>query len=210
MRLATDSALGSNAFLQLVAVAQPFWGESAPLIITFLIASGCLLSSATAVSNSPRVLYQLSCDRYVAPLFSIVSRRGAFGPGLVFTLALSLACLVWGNVESVVMVTGTGYLSGMIAIHWGLWLRRHESETYLPRWALLFFLVEVFVLVVGGLAWSWQNLAIGLLLPFIVLGLDQAIRRAPVVFFRPRWWLRLYQPKPSEDITNFLSNQVYI
>ena len=210
MRLATDPALGSNAFLQLVAVAEPLWGETAPLIITFLIASGCLLSSATAAGNSPRVLYQLASDRYMAPLFSIVSRRGSFGPGLIFTLTLSLACLAWGNLESVVMVTGTGYLSGMIAIHWGLWLRRHDSETYLPRWALLFFLVEVFVLIVGGLAWSWQNLAIGLLLPFIVLGLDQVVRHAPLAFFRPRWWLHLYRPKPSENFKNFLSNQVFI
>ena len=210
MMLATDPALGSNTYLQLVAVARPFWGNTASLIVTFLIASGCLLSSATAVSNTPRLLYQLASDRYLAPLFTVVSRRGAFGPGLLFTLLLSVACLEWGNVESVVMVTGTGYLSGMIAIHWGLWLRRHEPESYLPKWALVFFLTEVFVLIVGGLAWSWQNWLIGLLLPFFVLGLDQIIRHTPFFVFSPRWWLERYRPQPAANFQNFLSNQVFI
>ncbi|MCD8485905.1 MAG: hypothetical protein LRZ84_03905 [Desertifilum sp.] len=60
MRMAAGAEVADSAFLNLTAAAQPFWGEAAGTIVTFLLASCCLMSSATAVSNSPRVLYQLA------------------------------------------------------------------------------------------------------------------------------------------------------
>jgi PAS domain S-box-containing protein len=210
MRLATDPTLQDNAYLNLVAVAQPFWGRAATLIVTFLIASGCLLSSATAVANSPRILYQLAIDRYFAPVFSIVSRRGSFGPGLIFTLILSLACLIWGNVERVVMITGTGYLSGMIAIHAGIWLQRGKRGVYQPYWALVFGLIECVVLVVGGLAWSWQDLLLGLLMPFGVYALNQIIAQVPLPIFSVHWWLRRYRTVKTESFGRFVTVQILV
>lgn len=210
MRLATDPALESNAFLQLTAVARPVWGPWASLVVTFLIASACLLSSATAVSNTARLLYQMALDGYLSPLFAVVSRQGAFGPGVLFTLVLSLLCLLWGNVASVVMVTGTGYLCGMIAIHGGLWLRRHDPEVFLPRWALLFCGVEIFVLIVGGLTWSVSEFLLGLALPLVVLGLDRLIAITPFMLFRVQWWVQLYRVKPSQDFQNFLAIQISV
>src|SRR5579883_585116 len=124
MRLATAPGLEDSAYLNLVAAAQPFWGTLAPALVTFLITSGCLLSSATAVSNCPRILYQLAKDEYLPPIFTAASRQGVLVPSLLFTFLLSLLCLLWGDVDHVVMVTGTGYLTSMMAIHWGLWVRR--------------------------------------------------------------------------------------
>jgi PAS domain S-box-containing protein len=210
MRLATDPSLQGNAYLNLVAVSRPFWGNAATLIVTFLIASGCLLSSATAVANSPRILYQLAIDRYFAPVFSIVSRRGAFGPGLIFTLILSLACLIWGNVERVVMITGTGYLSGMIAIHLGIWSQRGKRGVYQPYGALAFGLFELVVLVVGGLAWSWQDLLLGLLMPFGVYALNQIIARVPLPIFSMSWWLRRYRQVGTESFGRFVTVQILV
>ncbi|MBE9116293.1 amino acid permease [Lusitaniella coriacea LEGE 07157] len=210
MRLATDPALGNNAYLHLVAVAQPFWGASATLVVTFLIAAGCLLSSATAAANSPRILYQLARDRAMSPVFGVVSRRGAFGPGLLFTLALSLICLLWGDVARVVMVTGTGYLCGMIAIHLGLWLRRGEGGVFLPRWALGFLIIEGVVLIVGGIAWSWQDLLLGLALPVVVLGLDRAIAHAAIPYFKPQWWKQHYRSRSTPALDNFLTVQILV
>jgi len=210
MRLATDPSLGGNAYLNLVAVSTPFWGRAATLIVTFLVASGCLLSSATAVANSPRILYQLALDRYFAPVFAIVSRRGSFGPGLIFTLTLSLACLIWGNVERVVMITGTGYLSGMIAIHLGIWLRRGQKGAYRPYWALAFGLVETGVLIVGGLAWRWQDLLLGLLMPFGVYALNSIVARLPLSVFSPRWWLRVYRRGEPDSFGRFVTVQVLV
>ena len=107
MRLATDPGLGDSAFLNLVAAAQPFWGGLAPALVTFLITSGCLLSSAAAVSNYPRILYQLAKDGYLPPVFSAISRRGVLEPSLIFTLLLSLLCLVWD---------GLGYHSAFLEL----------------------------------------------------------------------------------------------
>nr|WP_245404948.1 PAS domain S-box protein [Leptolyngbya sp. Cla-17] len=193
----------------MVTAATPFWGRSAPVLITFLIASGCLLSSATAVSNAPRVLYQMALDGYLAPVFGVVSRRGVLGPSLAMTGLLSLACLAWGDVARVVMITGTGYLASMIGMHWGMWVRRDRPEALWSRWSLVFCLVEITVLVVGGLAWSWQDWLIGLLLPIAMLLFNAAISRSRVEFFQANWWLQRYQAPPVK-ISDLMFVQVCV
>lgn len=188
MRLATGPGLEDSAYLNLAAAAQPFWGPLAPALVTFLITSGCLLSSATAVSNCPRILYQLAKDEYLPPVFTATSRRGVLAPSLLFTLLLSLLCLSWGDVEHVVMVTGTGYLTSMMALHWGLWVCRKRPET---RWSWLslgFFGIEAVVLVVGGLAWGWLDLLLGLLLPLAVGLAGVWLLRLKFAPFQLVWW----------------------
>ncbi|WP_254567206.1 amino acid permease [Oscillatoria sp. HE19RPO] len=210
MRLASDPSLGNNTFLHLVAGTQPFWGSAASTLVTFLLSAGCLLSSTTAISNSPRVLYQLALDGYMAPVFGVVSSRGVFGPGLLFTFILSLICLLWGDVSHVVMVTGTGYLSSMMAVHLSLWLNRDRPEVKWPRWSLLFLIVESFVMVVGGLAWGWNHWLMGLLLAPTILVVDALIRRRSVPLFRVEWWLALYRRRHSGQVQNFDVLQVCV
>ncbi|MCY7284980.1 MAG: PAS domain-containing sensor histidine kinase [Cyanobacteria bacterium CAN_BIN43] len=210
MRLATSPGLGDSAYLNLVAAASPFWGTFAPALVTFLITSGCLLSSATAVSNCPRILYQLAIDGYLPPVFSVLSRRGVLEPSLIFTLLLSLFCLLWGDVARVVMVTGTGYLLSMMAIHLGLWLGRKRPETRWSWWSLGFFSIEAVVLVIGGLAWGWQDLLIGLLLPFVVGLIGTLLPRLRFGVFHPAWWLQRYRQKTSNPKTDWIAFQVTI
>lgn len=210
MRLATAPGLGDNAYLNLVAAAQPFWGAFAPALVTFLITSGCLLSSATAVSNCPRILYQLAKDGYLPPVFAVLSRRGVFEPSLIFTLGLSLICLGWGDVERVVMVTGTGYLTSMMAIHLGEWVSRRRPAARWPWWSLGFFGIEAIVLVVGGLAWGWQDLAIGLLLPGLVSIAGTQLPRLNVSLFHPHGWMQRYHQQPHTSKTDWLAFQVMI
>ena len=210
MRLSIESATGSNAFLNLLSAATPFWGQFAPLFVTFLVASSCLLSCATGFSNAPRVLYQLAQDGYLAPVFAVVSRRGVLGPALIFTLLLSLTCIVWGDVSRVVMVTGTGYFCSIMATHLGLWLRRETAEVRWPGWSIAFFTIECFVLVVGGLAWSWQDLILGLLLPAAILGIDTGIRRLPVPLFQPQWWRQRDRIQPQQREQDVVACQVGI
>ena len=188
MRLAIAPGLGDSAYLNLVAAAQPFWGLFAPALVTFLITSGCLLSSTTAVSNCPRILYQLAKDEYLSPVFSAVSRRGVLEPSLIFTLSLSLLCLVWGDVAHVVMVTGTGYLTSMMAIHWGLWVGRKRPETQWSWLSLGFLGVEAAVLIVGGLAWGWLDLLIGLVLPLAIGLVGVGLSRLRFAPFHLAWW----------------------
>lgn len=68
MRLSTGTETGSSAFLNLLSAATPFWGQSAPVLVTFLMVSACLLGCATGFFNSPRILYQLSLDGYLGLL----------------------------------------------------------------------------------------------------------------------------------------------
>ncbi|MBW4519248.1 MAG: amino acid permease [Scytolyngbya sp. HA4215-MV1] len=209
MRLGSQEA-GDNAFLNLLTAAQPFWGESASLLVTFLIASACLLSCATGFSNSPRILYQLALDGYLSPVFAVVSRRGVLGPALIFTLLMSLVAVVWGDVSRVVMVTGTGYFASIVATHLGLWLQRHQPQVWLPRWSFAFFVIEGVVLVVGGIAWDWIDFIVGLLIPAGLLAIDQGIRRVPLSWCHPDWWERHYRTPAKEKIQDFVALQVGI
>ncbi|NJL86207.1 MAG: amino acid permease [Leptolyngbyaceae cyanobacterium SM1_1_3] len=114
-----ESATDSTPYEQLLA-ASPFWGQGASFIVTFLLASASLLSCATAVSNTPRMLYQLSLDGQLPPIFARLSRQGTLGVGLLLTLILSVAFLLWGDIAQIVFVTGLGWLGSFAIFHWGL------------------------------------------------------------------------------------------
>lgn len=203
-RLSTNPLAGENTYLHLLDAAKPFWGATASPLITFLVAAGCLLSSVTAASNSPRVLYQLAQERHLSPLFTLFTPRSVIGHGLVATLIMSLLCLFWGDVSRIVMITGTGYLSSITILHLAIWLKRDRPETLYPHWAVLFLAIESVVLVVGGIAWSWQDLLIGLLLPIFVLGADALMRRLPFAFFHVQWWAKIYRHKTSLRSFDFM------
>ncbi len=210
MQLATKPGLGDNTFLNLLAAAQAFWGHSASWLVTLLIVSSCLLSSATAVSNCPRILYQLALDKHLAPVFAVVVRQDVLEPAITFNLLIGLTYLLWGDLARILMVTGTSYLLFSILFHLALWLRRGRPEVRWPWWSLGFAGVEVVVLVFGGLAWNWQDLLIGLLLPMVILAIDAAIRHIAFGPFHPHWWLRLYRDRSEGQIKDFVAVQVTV
>ncbi|MBV8883533.1 MAG: amino acid permease, partial [Chroococcidiopsidaceae cyanobacterium CP_BM_RX_35] len=210
MRLATQPGVGDNLYLDLLAVANPIWGQSASFLVTLLISFAGLLSCATAVSNCPRILYQLALDGHLSPVFTVVSRRGVLEPALILTFLLSLLCLIWGDLSQVLVVTGTGYLVSIMGFHLGLWLCRDQAEVGWPWWSLSFFLMEAVVLVVGGLAWGWQNLLLGLLFPIGILALDAAFKRISWVSFRSNWWLSRYRGQSRGQVQDFVRLQVVV
>ena len=210
MRLATNPDLKSSAFANLLASSQGFWGESASFFVTFLLISSSLLACATAVSNTPRFLYQLSIDGYLSPLFSVVSRQGVFGPGLLISLSLSLICLVWADLDRIVMITGVGWLFCFIALHWGLWLNRNAPNVLFPRLSLVFCVLEIVVLFVGGWAWNPIDLLIGLLLPAAILLGDKLIfNQMKIPLFSVRWWNKIYR-RSRPPIEDFLALEVVV
>lgn len=192
--LAPNSTVGnSDTFLNLLTASKPFWGNYASFVVTLLISFSCLLSCATAVANSPRILYQLALDKQLSPVFAVVSPQGVLEPALIFTFSISCLCLMWGNVAQIVTVAGTAYLVSIMGLHLGLWLRRDTPEV---RWGLLslvFLVGETFVLVIGGLAWGWQNLLGGLAIPVVILVVDAAVGRISFAPLHPQWWLKRYQ-----------------
>lgn len=211
MQLDTSSSDDSNTFLHLLSAARPFWGSGASLFITLLLTSSCLLSSATAVSNAPRVLYQMALDKQLSPVFAVFSRQGVLGPSLLLTLIISLLFLSWGNTADIVVVGSTAYMLPMMAAHLGMWLHRRKPEALWPWWSLGFFLIETIVLLVGGLAWSWLDVAIGLFSSLAILWVDAAIRRIPFAPFQPGWWLRRRAIKVMErQFKDFVALQVIV
>ncbi|MBN3963327.1 ATP-binding protein [Nostoc sp. NMS8] len=210
MRLATNPNLKDNAFLNLVAASQPFWGRFAGLNVSFLLVAASLLGSATVVSNCPRILYQLSLDNHLSPVFSVVSRRGVFVPALTLTLLLCLIYLIWGDVAQIVAVGNVGWFVSFMLLHLGLWLGRDRPEVLFPRISLGIFLLEVVVLLVGGFAWGWFNFLIGLLFPIGVLGIDALIRRVNFAPFHTSWWMQRYRTRSVVIIKDSVILQVSI
>ncbi|MDZ8089728.1 MAG: ATP-binding protein [Nostoc sp. DedQUE12b] len=210
MRLATNPDLKDNAFLNLATVSLPFWGRFAGVSVSFLLVAACLLGSATVVSNCPRILYQLALDNHISPVFSVVSRRGVFVPALTLTLVLCLIYLIWGDVARIVAVGNIGWFVSFMLLHLGLWLRRDRPEVLFPRISLGILLLEVVVLLVGGFAWGWLNLLIGLLFPISVMGIDAVIRRVNFSVFHRNWWMRRYRTRPVVIIKDSVILQVSI
>ena len=176
-----DPANGATTPYEQLIVASPFWGQWAALIVTFLLASGSLLSCATAVSNTPRMLYQLALDGQLPPRFAQISAEGVLKPGLWLTLLLSLACLLWGNIAQIVLVTGIGWLGSFAIFHWGLWRQRHHDYVRWPLWSLGFALLEGAVVIIGGWAWNGWDLFLGLVLPGLAWGLFGLVGQLPGV-----------------------------
>ena len=210
MRLATSPELGNSSFKTLLAAASPFWGSWATFLVTLLVASSCLLLPTTAVSNCPRILYQLAQDGHLAPVFSVVSRQGVLGPGILFSLVISLSSLIWANVDSIIVLGCAGYIVTLMTFYLGLWLGRGRSEVRWPWWSGGFFAVNAIFLIVGGLAWSKQDVLIGLLFPIAILAVDAAIRRIAFAPFHPAWWIEHYRGRSKSQGLDFVAFQVVV
>ncbi|MBD2665698.1 multi-sensor signal transduction histidine kinase [Richelia sinica FACHB-800] len=208
MRLATNPEFKDSAYLNLLGASTSFWGKSAPLMITFLLAASCLLACATVVSNCPRILYQMAQDKYLSPVFAVVSHRGVFGPALTLTLLLSLTCLIWGNVAQIVVIGNVGWFISIMVVHLALWLRRNKPGVWFPRISLGILLLEIVVLLVGGLAWGKQEFILGLLLPIGIMGIDRLMVHLSFPVFRPHWWISIYKSKPVVVIKDSVMVQV--
>jgi PAS domain S-box-containing protein len=209
-RLATTPDLGDNAFLNFVAASTPFWGDFAPAIATFLLAGSCLLGSATTVSLSPRIIYQLAVDKHLAPVFAVVSPRGVFGSALSLSLVLGMIYFIWGKVAHIVAAANAAWFISFMLLHLGLWRQRNKFDVVLPRLTLAIFLVEIVILLAGCYASEWQDFAIGLLAPFVVLTIDALVRYIPIAIFSPNWWLELYQSRRQNQIKDSVMLQVSI
>jgi len=207
LRLAPVDQTG-DVFLYLYTAAKPLWGESAALIVTFVLAASCLLTMATAVSNSPRILYQLAQDKHLAPVLSVVSGRGVFGPALTLVFGLSMVYLLWGNVAQIVVVGNVGWFVSFTLMQFALWLQRDRPGVLAPRVALGIFCLHVVVLFVGGVAWGWQDFLIGLFSPIIIMLVDALIRRIKLAPFQPNWWINLYQSRAPNKLQDLLMFQV--
>ncbi|MBX9257521.1 amino acid permease [Desmonostoc muscorum CCALA 125] len=207
---AHNPAIGDDVFLNLLAASVPFWGKYASFLVTLLITVSCLLSSATAVCNSPRILYQLALDGQLSEIFTVVSRQGVLGPAILVAFILSLLCLNLGNVSQLVTVAGTCYLLSIMGLHLGLWLCRGQPEVLWPWWSLGFFFVEAVVLIVGGLAWNSRDFLVGLFLPIALMLADAVLSRLRLAVLHPKWWKERYDAKSSRNNPDFVVLQVIV
>jgi hypothetical protein len=86
----------------------------------------------------------------------------------------------------VLVISAVGYLICYMGLHLGQWLRRGEPGTRWPWLSLGIFILELAVLIVGGLTWGWKDFLLGLLAPAVLPLLDPLLRRIPLEDACPR------------------------
>jgi PAS domain S-box-containing protein len=202
-----DWNIGNSAYLNFVVASKYFWGDFAPIIITFLLVSGCLLSSATAISNCPRIIYQLSLDKHLAPVFSLISSRGVFGSSLLLSLGI-VSIYFFCSFSQIVLFTNVGWFLTFMLMHLGIMRKRNQQHKLWKRISLGLFIFEAVILVVNAYDWGWQNFLIGFLSPFAILLIDALVRYCPLPIFRSSWWIRLYQTQRRTTVKDPLIIQV--
>jgi signal transduction histidine kinase len=209
IRLANSVSSDAGVFEIVSTAAQPFWGRHASVLVTLLLCSACLLNSATSVSVSPRILYQLAHDRQLPAVFAFVSRRGVLTPNLIAALFVSLG-LIGTDLSKTVIVTGVGWLSCMLTLLGGTYLRQIKLKTRRSHWLPVGMLMLAVVIGVGGWHWGKAELIIGLLAPAtIVTGLS-LIGRIRVAPFQLDWWLKRDQIQNSWFTKDFVAVQVVV
>ena len=156
-RIVTTSGVNQRPFLDLLTAAVPFWGSSTSLLITLLFGSTSCLGIASTIALCSRVLYQSSSDQQAAPVFQVLSPRGAPIPAILAVLGLNLIWLWWGDVERIVFITGVGYLSAVMVFHFAVWFRRRDRLVPWSSWSFICFAIELTVLIVGGVLWNWHD-----------------------------------------------------
>ncbi|MBD2292708.1 amino acid permease [Anabaena sphaerica FACHB-251] len=210
IRLSTIEGLEDNTYLTFAVASVSFWGDFAPASITFLLASCCLLGSATTVANCPRIIYQLAVDKHLAPVFSLVSSRGVFGSSLFLSLCICMIYFIWGDISRIVIVGNVAWFVAFMFMHLGLWQKRKQPDILFPKLSLGFFIIETVILSVTAYAWGWPDFLAGLLAPLVVLMIDALVRYLPIPVFRPHWWIKLYQSQRRNFFKDSLAVQVGI
>jgi signal transduction histidine kinase len=211
-RVVTESGLPDDVFSLLVKTATPFWGEWASIGITTLIATADLVVQATALALVSRALYQLAQDDLMAPVFSIASKRGVFGPGILLSLICSGCFLWWGSVDvgRLIVAGNVAWFVAFMLLHWGFWRQFRQRRSGLAWLSLGVFGLEVIVLWIGVTAWGIVPSAIGFVLPFGLMAIDGVIRRASVGFTQPEWWYARYQSPHKPLVQDSLLAQVLV
>ncbi len=207
--LANTVKSDASIFEIVLTAAKPFWGNRASALVTLLLSSACLLNSATSVSVSPRILYQLALDRQLPSIFTFVSRRGVLVPHLIAAFLVSLS-LIGTAPSRTIIVTGVGWLSCILALLWGVCLQQTRLEMHRQPWLKAGIMILAVVIGVGGWYWGKLELLIGLLAPaIIVIGLS-LVGQGKFAPFHLEWWLKRDQPKNNRLTKDFVAVQVIV
>ncbi len=159
-------------------VAGLLWGAATPALVTFMVASCCLLACASSVAITPRVGWQLARDGVFPPLLGRLNGAGV--PRVALGAAAVLALLHAGlGPGEMLLVGGASWVGFWALMHLGLWRRRGDDAVLWPHLALLLGLLELAVLGVGGWMAGGGYVLAGLLVPTALVALDPLARRLP-------------------------------
>jgi PAS domain S-box-containing protein len=185
---AAGSGTGVDSLLEIVAT--PFWGALAPTLVTFMVASCCLLACASSVAITPRVGWQLARDGVFPPILGRLNGAGV--PRVALAGAAVLALLHFGLAPGeMILVGGATWVGFWALMHLGLWRRRGRKEVRWPHLALALGCLELVVLGVGGIVAGGWYVAGGLLVPAALVALDPLARRLP-----GHWTTPPFRPLP--------------
>lgn len=154
-------------------ISNNHFGQIALFFNTIWIISSLFLLCATVVAHAPRILYQLSLDGKLNPLFSRISKKGSLKVATSFTIILSIAFLFLQDIDSLLIVASTPYLLSYIIFHAGILLNKNKKPLYITVTSCILVPFEVICLIIGALNFNLTLVGLGILLPFGIIALDK-------------------------------------
>ena len=153
------------------------------------LASVLILGAETFIIGSSRTIYQMALDGYLPIAFAKTNRRGAPVGSIAWDVVIiSIMLLIFGtSVVNVVAAANFGYLIVFVLMPIAyLVLRRHPGGRLGSfRWrrptvalAAALCLVNLVILVAGGLQWGLPVVLIGVGVSLLILPISFATRRS--------------------------------
>jgi diguanylate cyclase (GGDEF)-like protein len=169
-----------TAFEIINSAAVQIFGDYGSFLTFTMVLLCCLLSSASGVAIAPRVLYQLSKDKLLNPIFGFNNNHGVIVYSLLLCLVFTIVTVFLGDIKTIFYSAGLPYLFSYMVLNFGLWKNRQGLSKNIYPWTSL--VVGVFYLVlitVGSYLAGSMFMIVGVLLPFIPILISKIIDRFP-------------------------------
>ena len=171
----------------LVSAFVTVFGESGDLLALVLVMTASFLTLNAAVVMLPRTLFEMSKHGLVNPLYSRIDRRGILKNGLVATLVLTTILVFLDGIVEFYLYTGAAYVAMYATFHYALWKNRRQEKVIGGSWmALALAVIELGLVLVGGLLVDPVALFIGLSLPIGGMFIDRATYHLPGLINVPK------------------------
>lgn len=186
---------------------QTLLGRSGSFLYFFTVLFSIILTYTSSVIMIPRILFQMSKDKLISPVFSKINSNGILINALLFCMLLSVFFVFVGGVEELYISLGVAWMISYICINFGIWFnRQNKTKNIFPHISLIVGIFQVFVMILGGVLSDWRYFLLGLGIPIILIGLDYILQRIslPSIQFRLPKFLSIHDIEYNQVFTTLI------
>jgi amino acid transporter len=179
--------LTEDPLVVFLTASREIYGSGGSTFIGLTLAAGLLLGAQAFIIGSSRTIYQMSVDGHLPAVFARVTRRGAPVGSIVWDGAvITMMFVIFGtDVVNVIASANVGYVIVFVLLPLAFLASRRKSAppgTYrvgpgAKPLAVLLLAVNAVVLVVGGVQWGFEVVAVGVLVVALIVPISAVSRR---------------------------------